>query len=54
MNNFFIALLDQLHPIVINALAMAFSFCTLGLISYSVIKDKILVLFIGGKIEKSN
>ena len=54
MNNFFLALLDQLHPIVINALAVGFSFCTLGLISYSVIKDKILVLFIGGKIEKSN
>ncbi len=54
MNNFLIALLDKLHPIVINALAMAFSFFTLGLISYSIIKDKILLLFVRGKIEKSN
>jgi hypothetical protein len=54
MNNFFLALLDKLHPIVINILAVAFSFFTLGLISYSVIKDKILLLFVRGKIEKSN
>ena len=54
MNNFFIELLDKLHPIVINALAVIFSCFTLGLIGYSVIKDKILLLFMEGKIEKSN
>lgn len=54
MNNFFIALLDKLHPIVINALAIVFSFCTLGLLSYAVIKQKILSLFIRQKYEKIN